>query len=550
MADYDEEEVIVEEEPKPGLLILDMTNDDMKGISTDIRDAMIENCRQLALSDFFHVCVESKVENPKKFTLRPGGAQLVDTLKGMDHLNHYPRKQNESALHGTKILETFQSIGITHVCVCGTSTESSVLATAKDLVGENFQVFVVKDATYSKDGADGHELGLSDITMQIGSDVIVIIDDLLGDDQEIEEEIVQEADEYIEQIVEDEINHQVKEDVVVAQTPAPAPAPSPPPTKSKAVPVSSPISTTPSVPVKDLRVKTFIPTPKEVQKAPGPMTDAEKAEEMRRRDAEKLAARKAKFDAARFAHIENANTKAQDQAVVFQKRLEEKKIHGAQPYHPSTTYQGLTPAPPITSAKINETPQNQRKGWKLFHKKEVEPSSTVSNRFTQLKPPPPIAARSVKPAGPIEVTPGWASIEKTKERPRPQVHSSEPYYPVPASAAGLAAPPAPVPPAFKKQAELDKSKYQTVGYGTQSSGGVKPQMPGVNVSGSISTLQGNGLKTKLDGPRRMKTAKVTVDTKESFDAYGNLVRTITRNITEPDGTKRSETEVIEIAKKK
>jgi hypothetical protein len=556
MTEYEDEveEVIIEEEPKPGLLILDMTKDDMKGIPADTRDNMIENCRQLALSDFFHVCVESKVEC-SKFRLRPGGGQLIDTLKGMDHLNHFPRKNEaDSALVGTKILETFHSIGITHVCVCGTSTESSILATIKDLVQENFQIFVVKDATYSKNGASNHEKGLSDITTQIGPDVIVSIDDLLGDDEDIEEEIVND-DEYIEEIVEDEYDQQQQGKETLLAVPSPAPLPEAAPTTTSRVVSPTPRTTTPSVPVKDLRVKTFIPPPKEVKKAPGPMTDAEKAEEMRRRDAEKLAARKAKFDAARFAHIETANTKAQDQAMVFQKRLEEKKIQGAIPYQPTVPCTAYQASIVTSAAKINETPQNQRKGWKLFHKKEEDSTnsseSNKNSRFTQLKAPPPIAARSVKPAGPVEVTPGWASIEKTKERPRPQVHSSEPYYPVSPLSPGLAVPPAPVPLAFKKHAEMEKpAKYQTVGYGKEGSGVVKTQLPGVNVSGSITTLQGNGLKTSYDGPRRMKTAKVTVDTKESFDAYGNLIRTVTRNITEPDGTKRSETEIIEIPKTK
>jgi hypothetical protein len=44
----------------------------------------------------------------------------------------------------------------------------------------------------------------------------------------------------------------------------------------------------------------------------------------------------------------------------------------------------------------------------------------------------------------------------------------------------------------------------------------------------------------------MVKPKVIVDTKESFNAYGNITRTITPHITDPDGKKRTETEVVQV----
>jgi hypothetical protein len=44
----------------------------------------------------------------------------------------------------------------------------------------------------------------------------------------------------------------------------------------------------------------------------------------------------------------------------------------------------------------------------------------------------------------------------------------------------------------------------------------------------------------------MKTPRIITDTKESWDREGNITREITRYITEPDGTKRTEKETVYI----
>jgi len=66
------------------------------------------------------------------------------------------------------------------------------------------------------------------------------------------------------------------------------------------------------------------------------------------------------------------------------------------------------------------------------------------------------------------------------------------------------------------------------------------QVQGSSVQARIKGLQADGLRTKPQGQRRMKTPKIVTDTKETWDKHGNITREITRYITEIDGTKRTE----------
>lgn len=79
--------------------------------------------------------------------------------------------------------------------------------------------------------------------------------------------------------------------------------------------------------------------------------------------------------------------------------------------------------------------------------------------------------------------------------------------------------------------------------------GVKKMVPGNSVQQRIRGLQDNGIKT-VPTTRKMKTPKIVTDTKESWDNEGNITREITRYITDIDGTKRTEKEVIHIPAKK
>lgn len=256
----------------------------------------------------------------------------------------------------------------------------------------------------------------------------------------------------------------------------------------------------------------------------GQMTEAEKkAEKMRLKDAETLERRKKKFDAARFAHIENTN-----------------KIHG----QPNLT----TPKPaPEQSKASNEKQESKRKGWRIFKKKNKDENTTLLKESTNPTPPtakspPPIAARSIKPTNiRQEVSAGWASVDKQNERPQPNVgHSSDPNYPRPESST---TPAYNVPPAVSKKSPTppapEQPKYKTVGYGAT---GKKPVS---SVSGTIAAFQAGAPAPKTGNPRQMKEPKVVTSTSESMDARGNITRTITRQITEPDGKTRTETEVIE-----
>jgi hypothetical protein len=469
---------------KPGLIILDMSNDDWKAISYS-KDDVLSNIQQLAMSDFFNLCIDSRKPTPKLKALTKG-PKLVDSLQKLNHLEHCSKKA-DSALQGSTLLETLQASDITHVCICGTGTDSSILATATDLLANGLHIFVVMNAIASKNGKDAHEKGLEVISNHFGSDVVVSVDDLLGDGDDDDDDEVVRADDSVEQSpnTEDRTLHPLP----VVNSGAP-------------------------------------------KKALGDMTAAERAEEMRRRDAEKLAARKKKFDAARFAHIEIANAKAREQEEVFKKRIEEKRIPGVQ-YVPrmSTT--------PTEESKKGQTPTDKRKGWKLIYRKKEPPVVNIE----PTRPLPPLAGKNERPTNVRQaVTPGWAAVEKKNERPHSYVHSSE------LNCKGLAhSAPSPVNPTGQKFIPHDEPTFKTVGYGAAS--GKKPQLEGVNVFNKVSNLQGSDTRKKLQGPRSMVKAKVTESKSESFDAHGNMIRTITRHITDPDGSKRTETEVINIPKK-
>jgi hypothetical protein len=78
--------------------------------------------------------------------------------------------------------------------------------------------------------------------------------------------------------------------------------------------------------------------------------------------------------------------------------------------------------------------------------------------------------------------------------------------------------------------------------GGKSAGEVK-QVKGAGVASKIAGLQAGGLNPNVKKKRKMKTPKIVTDIKETRDPAGNITREITRYITEPDGTKRTEKEV-------
>ena len=96
-----------DEGPRPGLLILDMSNDQIKGVAYN-KAAVLTNVAQLALSDFFHVCIDSKQEVPG-FRAKQKGAKLVDELVSMEHINHFDKKE-DSALTNPKVLESLKGL--------------------------------------------------------------------------------------------------------------------------------------------------------------------------------------------------------------------------------------------------------------------------------------------------------------------------------------------------------------------------------------------------------------------------------------------------------
>ncbi len=253
----------------------------------------------------------------------------------------------------------------------------------------------------------------------------------------------------------------------------------------------------------------------------GFMTEEQKKNEaMRLKDAEILARRKKKFDAARFAHIEDTN-----------------KIHGA-------------PKPQESAAlhdwkKESETKKEEakKKGWRIFKKKEGKEKELVKESTMTLEPPPPIAAKSVKPDGiPVEMAPNWAGVDQANQKPQPNYgHSSDASFPRLPTAAKL---PTHKPEKPRPKPDPNKKMYDTVGYGAT---GMKPSS---NMASTIAAFQG-GFKPLAGKPRGMKKEKVVSSQSETMDNKGNITRTITKKITDPNtGKTRTETEVIKIPAKK
>lgn len=452
--------------PRPGLLILDMSNDQIKGVAYN-KAAVLANVAQLALSDFFHVCIDSKQEVPG-FRAKQKGAKLVDELVSMEHINHFDKKE-DSALTNPKVLESLKSLKITHVCVCGTSTDSSVMATAADLVSNGFEIFVVKDATTSKNGKFGHDKGLRDIQSKFGDSVVVGIDDLLGAEEIVEETVADSTSEWVEEVIDDSY----AEETVASE-------------------------------------------------------DISPAEKARLADAAKLAARKQKVDEQRFAHIKQAN--AQAKAAADPKRAAEiEKDTAAAETYASNLPQNKAAAAAATPAVVPE----QKAAAPVKEKKK----GMFGGLFGKKKNKEPAPAPAPAPA-PKAAAPAPAPKPAPAEAPKPRVATS-----VPGGGAGQKTWIKPLPEGQKK------TTYTADGAVSQPLG-VKKQVQGNSVQERIRGLQEGGIRTVPTGPRKMKTPKIVTDTKETWDKQGNITREITRYITEIDGTKRTEKEVVKIPAKK
>ena len=429
-----------DEEPKPGLLVLDMLNENLESVSYN-KASMIVNCRQLALSDFFHVCIDSNPVVPQ-FRAKSPGAQLVNELKGMEHFNHIPKKNN-SALDGTNVLETLRSVGVTHCCVCGTSAELAVLETVRDLKKNGFEVFVVKDAISSKNGQAGYNSGMAKIRSEFGDDVIVGISDLLGDEEIVEEEIIEE------EVIEEKA-----------------------PTKAA--------------------TKTAPPAKKSKEPAPAPASSG------------------GMFGCCMGGGVEGA--------VATQPDKQNAPSTSAAPAAAAATTPSSTKTPAPTKAPAATPAAASRSA----------PAAPTSAPVAAKSSQPAKAAESAAPAPAIvpqstvreEPKPGWASAEKAS--------AAGPGVTAPAPAPALGARPA---------------KNVPAGY---VSGTRKDQEISSGVQDRIAGLANAGLATTNKGGKRMKTPRIITDTKESWDREGNITREITRYITEPDGTKRTEKETVYI----
>jgi hypothetical protein len=472
MADeYDEEEIIEEVvededgEPKPGLLILDMLNENLKDVTYN-KAAMISNCRHLAMSDFFHVCIESSPIVPK-YRAATEGAQLVKELNGFDHVNHIPKKK-DSALDGTTVLDTFRGLNVTHVCVCGTSADLAILATVRDLVAAGFQVFVVKDAITSKNGKSGYDMGMTKIRNEFGKDLIVGTSDLLG-----EEEVVEDDEEEAEW---------VEEEVVEEADPSTHMAPKTTTTTKSAPPPSTPVQVKASV---------------------APV----------RREPPKKESGGGMFGCCGGSAVE-------DSVVAQPPRPTNAAVVGSAP---------ATSKAPVAAAVTPPHPPTPVPG--------AVGAGTAATEVSVA----PITATSVQVASPVPVAAVSADLpvktSNVREEPKPGWATAETG--MGNNSGGVVAAPTAVAPGARP------AKNVPAGY---VSGTRKDQEISSGVQERINGLKASGLNTTNTGGRRMKTPRIITDTKESWDKEGNITREITRFITEPDGTKRTEKETLYIPK--
>ena len=490
-----------EGDPFPALIIIDMSVEQVDECSYNIK-MVRENCKKLALSDFFGVCIDCKLwlNGPEESSLSwviPGagvtkfkadtkGANLVAELKGLDNLVHVP-KNNYSGFAGTHstLLATLQEYGATHVCICGINTDTSIFATVMDSFQNKFETFVVSDAVTSSQGQEAHEQALQNMVRHFGPDILVPIDSLIGDEEEMEIEIVSDDDddEY-EEVYEEEVIEEIEDEngnivehvvsskevpkpasepeaalipalkpvpaAVLAPAPAPAPAPEPAPAPApEPAPVSprtQPAYLAPTKPTKPTSPK---PSAGRIQQ-----TEAERHAKMeiaRQKDAEKLAARKAKVRDAELA----ATKVAQDQKAAM-----------------------AAVSPPPVSAPT--------------------PKIAVS------APTPKAAAPAPLPA---------AAVAKPAEEATPPKKGGR-FFKIPFSSKKKPSNPGPV------------GKFAA------------PE--GDQVHSKIADLKSKGLQTTPAPRRKQKTQKIVTDTGEKWDKKGNCTRTIIKYITEPDGTKRTE----------
>ena len=106
-------------------------------------------------------------------------------------------------------------------------------------------------------------------------------------------------------------------------------------------------------------------------------------------------------------------------------------------------------------------------------------------------------------------------------------------------------------PKFEAAADPNAPKNTQTNTGAVSMG-AKKMVVGEGIAGKVAALKaqpGGGINPAIVKKRKMKTPKIVTDTKETTDAQGNITREITRYITEPDGTKRTEKEVVKIPAK-
>jgi len=569
---YEEEEL----EPKPALLLIDMSIEQLDDVQGEgqLKKTVIQNAKLLAESKFFQLVIDCRMwvepgqetsltwvnreVGNSKYVANTPGAALTPELSGNNPI-FFP-KQNYSAFSSSQLLEYLQEQHVTHVCICGLNTDSSIAATATDSFSHHFETYVVTDAVATSSGKGAHDAALQNLTRNIGPDVLVEATDLLADDY-YEEEIIEEDDdeEYVEEeIIVDDEEVVEEEEVVVDDEDGNVPSAAAAAETTSKTQVAYGGASSKTGPRASPAIRSRIAARKqEIEK--GIQSDQDRLRAIRERSKQQ----------------ERART---DQAIQQRKDMGLKPIAQMDPRY-GKTEADLRQEELARQQEHHQQSKARADTVKSTMNSEKSGATTVSSTKPIVKDAPapaaapaPVAAPAPAPAKKEKAKKekkrwGFFGKRKNKKESKKEAAKQEAApvpapAPAPAPAPVVVAPPAPAPapapapvsttgfvepaksvvrkeklPAWaksQKQLDEEEGKWQkpnpTVGY--------KPHQAGANVGSQIGSLQNRGVFSQDRAKRRVVKPKTITDTKDTFDKEGNLTRIIIKTIEEPDGSKR------------
>jgi nicotinamidase-related amidase len=576
-------------DPKPALLIVDMSVEQFTDVNHNA-EMVIENCCRLAESDFFQLVIDCRlwIDDPSQTSLswviegvgttfakaNSSNAKIVGPLQDLPNLT-FVGKTNYSCFSNTPLLETLHREGITHVCVCGINTDQSIFATAMDSFVHKFETYVVTDAVSSSRGQEAHEEGLQNLARHFGPDVCVECSDLLGDEEEYEEEIIEDEEYEEEEIIEEE------EEEEIVQEDAEETA----------------------------RVAQAERNAREAQEARGALEiQRQQMEVAKKKDQERLAAQRQKLEDGRKADeaakalargAEQAKLEEESRSKEFSRKLEEEKLteeakqldaareaselaiateekkiaekaaqeKKAAAAAPAKEKKAAAAAPAKEKKAVAAAPASKEKApkekqkFRWFGQKKKRASMREEAAEAALKEPAaPAPMESAAPAPKKTAAPA----PKKTAAPAPKAAIVPAPAPVPAPTKAnwqpktTASVPAPAktsaPGTINSDSHAIPRGFSSAPWATKqaasspvATAGSLPvgnrrfdASPSDGVASRLKDLKSAGLLDSKGKKQRMVTPKIITDTKETWDKHGNCTVVTIKYITEIDGSKRTE----------